>query len=273
MGGRHPTHWTRSERGYTAAARWSVKFSDGSSAFIKAATNDRIAEWLRVEHNFYSNVHRDYLPELLAWEDHSNRPILVLEDLSQGYWPPPWNGSQIDRVLDMFTEVKSTFVPAGIQPLNISLLAGWSLVSEDPGPFLDLGICSKSWLERSLPSLVYASAKAEVEGDEIVHLDVRSDNLCFLGDRTLLIDWNHVCLANGLFDVAFWLPSLHAEGGPMPEDLLPDEPEFAAVLSGFFAARAGLPVIPDAPHVRDVQLQQLQSALPWAVRSLGLPPL
>ncbi|MGH3031166.1 MAG: hypothetical protein ACRDNE_10445 [Gaiellaceae bacterium] len=72
--------------------------------------------------------------------------------------------------------------------------------------------------------------------------------------------------------MAAWLPSLEAEGGPPPEALLPEAPEAAAFMSGFFAARAGLPPIPTAPHVREIQLAQLLTALPWAARALGLPP-
>jgi hypothetical protein len=53
---------------------------------------------------------------------------------------------------------------------------------------------------------------------------------------------------------------------------LPDAPEIAAWLAGFFAARAGLPIIPDAPLVRRVQREQLSTALPWAQRALGLTP-
>ena len=59
----------------------------------------------------------------------------------------------------------------------------------------------------------------------------------------------------------------------MEETILPNAPEFAAILSGYFAECAGKPPIPQAPHVRAVQLQQLKTALPWAVRALGLPPL
>ncbi|HEV2472315.1 MAG TPA: hypothetical protein VGS41_06605 [Chthonomonadales bacterium] len=62
------------------------------------------------------------------------------------------------------------------------------------------------------------------------------------------------------------------EGGPAPENLLPDAPEIAAWVSGDFAARAGLPGIPDAPRVRGVQLLQLREALPWAARACGLSP-
>ncbi len=58
---------------------------------------------------------------------------------------------------------------------------------------------------------------------------------------------------------------------PQPEELLPDAPEIAAWVSGYFASRAGLPDIPSAPRVRKVQREQLSTALPWAIRALGLP--
>ena len=73
-------------------------------------------------------------------------------------------------------------------------------------------------------------------------------------------------------DVAAWLPSLHAEGGPPPDAVLPDAPEAASFMCSFFAARAGLPSIPTAPRVRAVQLAQLRTALPWPARALGLRP-
>ena len=45
-----------------------------------------------------------------------------------------------------------------------------------------------------------------------------------------------------------------------------------ALLAGYFCARAGLPEIPQAPHVRRLQREQGGTALPWAARMLGLPP-
>ena len=119
--------------------------------------------------------------------------------------------------------------------------------------------------------MVEAERQAPLEGSDLLHLDIRSDNICFAGSRTLLVDWNMACLGNGLLDVAAWLPSLQAEGGPEPEQILPHAPELAAVVSGYFAARAGLPRIEKAPQVREAQLQQLRTSLPWVVRSLKLP--
>jgi aminoglycoside phosphotransferase (APT) family kinase protein len=107
----------------------------------------------------------------------------------------------------------------------------------------------------------------------LTHWDLRSDNICIGNNAALFVDWNLACLSNPTLDLGFFLPSLAYEGGPAPERILPDAPEVAAWVAGFFAARAGLPTIPDAPFVRRVQRQQLETALPWAIRALNLPPL
>jgi aminoglycoside phosphotransferase (APT) family kinase protein len=121
-----------------------------------------------------------------------------------------------------------------------------------------------------LPTMLAASDAATLKGDAVLHLDVRSDNLCFSGDRTVLVDWNHACLANPEIDRAFFLPSVHAEGGPRPDDVADIDIPMVAVVAGFFACRAGLPPVPDAPGVRPIQRKQLEVALPWAIRSLAL---
>ena len=54
-----------------------------------------------------------------------------------------------------------------------------------------------------------------------------------------------------------------------PEEILPEAGPLAAVVSGFFAERAGKPKIPTAPQVR---VEQLRTALPWAVPALELEP-
>ena len=140
-----------------------------------------------------------------------------------------------------------------------------------PEPLLATALCSPAWLDQALPTLVQASEQADLGGGDLLHFDVRSDNLCFVAGRALLIDWNLACSGNGRFDVAFWLPSLRLEGGPEPWEVLPDAGALAAAVAGFFAARAGLPAPSGAPTVRDFQRAQAAVALPWAARELGLP--
>ena len=148
----------------------------------------------------------------------------------------------------------------------------WRDVATDPAPFLALGLCSAAWLDAALPILADAAAAAPLAGDALTHGDIRSDNVCFRDGRAIVIDWNHAALGNPDADIAFWLPSLHEEGGPAPEAILPDAPGLAAWVAGFFCAHAGGPPIPDAPHVRPLQVRQSRTALPWAARALGLPP-
>ncbi len=277
--GRRVASWRHATGGYTPAERWIVGFDDGSSAFVKAGTpvNPDVAEWLRTEHRLYESIRARYLPRSLGWADDgegSDTPVLLLEDLSAATWPPPWTTERVGRVLEALRQVASTEPPDWVPQLEQQdrQLRGWPLVQADPEPFLQLGVCSEAWLERTLPALVEAEAAARLDGDALMHVDVRSDNICFAGDRTLLVDWNSVSVGNPAVDVAFWLPSLALEGGPQPEEVLPGEPEVVALVAGFFACRAGLPPILTAPRVRTIQLAQFRVALPWASRALGLPP-
>jgi Ser/Thr protein kinase RdoA (MazF antagonist) len=154
-----------------------------------------------------------------------------------------------------------------------SSLSGWTRVERESELFLRVGLCSAAWLGRSIHALMEAEACTVLAGEDLVHGDVRSDNLCFVGDRVVLVDWNWACRGNGIIDIAGWLPSLHLEGGPPPDTIQPAQPHLAAVISGYFAARAGLPVEQASPEIRALQRAQLQVAMAWAVRALGLPPL
>jgi hypothetical protein len=89
----------------------------------------------------------------------------------------------------------------------------------------------------------------------------------------VFVDWNLTTVGNAQLDVVFWLPSLEAEGGPAPESVLPDaDPRLVAACAAFFCERASRPPIPTAPRVREIQLVQARTALPWAARVLGLAP-
>jgi hypothetical protein len=250
-----------------------VAFDDGSSAFVKAATTAETAVRLRAEARVYTALNANFAPRLLGWDDSEDYPVLILEDLSMGHWPPPWSPDRIQQVLDTLKRVRAASGSVDVPSLEAARpqLAGWRRVAEDPAPFLQLGLCSMGWLTRALPDLLAAENAAVLEGGDLLHLDVRSDNIAFLGDRVVLVDWDSATRGNGILDVVAWLPSLHAEGGPTPDTIVANESALVALIAGYWAARAGLPVPVGAPRVREVQLQQLRVALPWAARVLGLP--
>lgn len=271
--GAEPVARRRIERGYTPAECWVVELDDDRSVFVKAAVNELTAGWLRDEHRIYASLEAPFMPGLLAWAD-GHRPILVLEDLSAAFWPPPWTDARVASVLRVLREVAATTPPPRLAAAASSglLERGWRSVRDDPRPLLSTGFVDERWLEEALPVLLTASDACRLDGDELLHLDVRSDNICFRADGSaVLVDWNLAVAGNARLDIAFWLPSLVSEGGPMPEAILPGAAPEAAFISGFFAARAGQPPIPGAPAIRLLQLEQLRHALPWACRELGLP--
>jgi aminoglycoside phosphotransferase (APT) family kinase protein len=215
-------------------------------------------------------VRGSFIPECFG----ADESMLVLEDLTQAEWPPPWTQGRVDLVLAALDELHATTAPAGLPRLEEMRgdVIGWPRVADDPEPFLSTRVASREWFDAARPTLLQASAAAHLKGDELMHFDVRSDNLCFRNGSAVLVDWNIACAGNGRFDVAFWLPSLRLEGGPEPWEVLPDAGELAAAVAGFFAVRAGLPPPEGAPTVREFQRRQLEVALPWAARELRIAP-
>ena len=278
IGGR-PAAWRAvTDGGYTPAHRWVVTLDDGTTAFVKVATDELTASWIRDEHTPYSALRRAaFMPRFIGFHDDGERPVLAIEDLSGAAWPPPWSTDRIDSVLRCLDDVAATRPPPGLPRAADDLLGlrrCWSQVEHDPEPFLRLGLCSEDWLSDALPPLREAAESAPLDGGELLHFDVRSDNICFRPDgRAALVDWNWTSVGNRWLDVAAWLPSLHAEGGPPPQDVASDVPPgLASVVASYFCYHAGQPAITEWPHVRSVQLRQARTALPWAARTLGLSP-
>jgi hypothetical protein len=261
-------------RGYGLVnAHWLVGLDDGGTAFVKHALTEDAVTWLRIERLVYESVNGRFMPEYLGAHDVGGTTLLVIQDLTAADWPPPWSSERIDSVLTSLAALRSSPAPPGLPSLEeLRLrLGSWAEVAADPEPLLRTGLCSESWLQKALPELIRAVDEADLAGDELLHLDIRSDNLCFLDGHPKFVDWNFACRGNGVFDVVCWLPSLQLEGGPEPWELLPDAGLLTAVIAGFFASRAGLPPPPGAPTVREFQRAQAEVTLPWAARELGLP--
>jgi Phosphotransferase enzyme family len=256
--------------GYATAYHAVADLEDGHSVFVKAGTEEVTSRFLRDEIGFYRSFQAPFMPVFHGADD-GDPPILVIEDLREGRWPPPWDGDAVNAVRQTLRGVASSTPPEWLEPVATDWLrGGWAGIERDPEPFLSTGMCSRDWLEASLPVLREAAETAPVDGDALLHLDVRSDNICLTERGAVLVDWNQACIGNPELDVAAWLPSLRLEGGPEPEEILPGGGGFAAVLAGFFGSRVGLPPPPTAPQVREIQRAQLEVALAWASRELDL---
>ena len=153
---------------------------------MKVARSDETSSWIRDEHLFYAQTRgAPFLPRLLGWHDDGERPGIALEDLSDAHWPPPWTRANVEAVLACLSEVAATAPPPDLPEAARSQFdfLGWTEIEGDPEPFLRLGLCSRAWLNEALPTLRFATEIARLDGDALLHFDVRSDNLCIRDGR------------------------------------------------------------------------------------------
>lgn len=277
--GRRPLRWRPVVGGYTSAERWAVDLDDGTSVFTKAADGAWTARWLRAERSVLEAVTAPFAPRLRGWHQTDGLPVMLLEDLSRARWPrgtDSWRPGDEQRVLNALHQVAETPAPESLRSLEQRLgpFDRWRQIAEAPTEFLSTSLCTASWLSAALPSLCEAEANVIVAGNSLLHLDVRSDNLCFVEDgsepRAVFVDWNWACRGEARVDVAFWLPSLANEGGSAPWELLPNAPDLAALVAGYFCTIAGRPTEEAGQRIRRSQRAQARHALGWAARELGL---
>jgi hypothetical protein len=269
--GSPPVRFEPRPGGYSTADRYRVELADGRRVFVKSAAAPHLAGWLRREHEVYEGLAGSFIPRLEGWDDDGTRPLLALEDLSGADWHVAWDARRVDAVRAALDELARSTPPPGTPAVRdgfAELFGRWAVVADDPEPFLSSGLRSRAWLERRLPEIMAAAETAPVDGDDLCHLDVRSDNLCFRDGRAVLVDWNWLSRANADLDLAAWLPSLAVEGGPLPWQVLPGSGALAAFVAGVWAAVVGLPPPETAPTVRPLQRAQLAVALDWIDREL-----
>ena len=222
--------------GYMPALRLMCQTSKGS-VFVKVGVTPLTAQFVCREISVYERIDESFMPRHRAASIVDDVAVLIIEDLSDCTWPPPWDTRRVTAAVQQIRQMheRSTTLEPFEQVLG-QFDSQWQRVANDPAPFLSLGRMGAQWLDRALPALITAEAQCSTAGDALCHFDLRSDHLRIRGDSPTL----------------------------------PNACEVAAQVCGFFAARAGLPDIADAPFVRRVQREQLSAALPWACRSVGL---
>jgi thiamine kinase-like enzyme len=194
--------------GYSLATRLLCRTTT-TSFFAKIGATPLTSQFLRREIHVYNNVSGEFMPKLVAWEDHESAPILVLEDLSAAQWPPPWDERRVELVLAQLHAMHHTPVSlASYAQVHGVRGSDWQAVAADPAPFLDLDLADARWLAKALPLLIRYEARCSTDGESLPHLDIRSDNICVTERRAIFVDWNHACVSNPVLDLGFWLPSL-----------------------------------------------------------------
>jgi hypothetical protein len=240
----------------------------GGSVFVKAVAPADRAEF-GVELAVYEALgDRPFLPRLLA-STGEPLPMLLLETLEPDHWLRGWTPPLVAATRKLLHDVHTLPVPPGV-PVLRATSNPWEAIADDPACLLRMGVCSRRWLAEHLDTLHAAAAGAPIEGDSLIHRDVRAANLWCHDGRLVLADWASAAIGDPWLDHHLWLVALHAEGGPMPEaGQGPHATGHAALVAG---QQPLLSPARDAnPALFDQRRRRLTAALSWSARLLQIP--
>jgi hypothetical protein len=273
--GQTPNAYEHVVAGYTHAEKWLVELGD-AKAFVKASANAVAREQIEREASIIEAVTAPFMPRSYGSAKVGEWSVLVLEDLSEARWPPPYpDGGR--GLLETVAQVAATPAPPGLdrRPEGRPHGTYWQRIAADPDPVLVNGSFSAAWLETALPLLDEAESRALLAGDDLIHDDVWAGNVCHTGRGVLLIDWAGARVGDRRIDLAYAVLSIRSAGSPPPRIDFPDEAAYAALLAGANAYQAAQPVNPLIAYgeqLREGWLFDLDHALVWVSELLDLPP-
>ncbi len=210
--------------------------------------------------------------------------VLVFEDVDGRSPAEPWQPEELDRSLDVLAALAGLLTPSPLPQTTVGGVDGWpiiagghwrKLVEERPERLDGWSLRHLDWL-----SELEAGAPAAAEGDTLLHLDLRADNLLLTPDRVVVVDWPHARVGAPWVDLLFFAPSVAMQGGPPPEELLlrypparhADPDAITAVvcaIAGFFVGEGLQPAPPGLPTLRAFQVAQGEVAREWLARRTG----
>jgi aminoglycoside phosphotransferase (APT) family kinase protein len=261
--------------------------ADGRRVFVKAIgpePNPTSPDFHRNELRIVSSMPEGVAVPRLLWsldEGEGGWVVLAFEDVEGRQPALPWRDDELERVIQGLAELAAALTPSPVPAeragaMFAAKINSWHLLVDDPPNGLD------DWSARNLSRLVALEARVSdaVEGETLVHIDLRADNLLLTDDRVYLVDWPHAHVGAAWIDAITFAPSLAMQGGPEPEELLarwpsanganPDAVTAAvASVAGFFTQRALLPPPPGLPTLREFQAAQGDVARAWLARRTG----
>jgi Phosphotransferase enzyme family len=270
-----PVSWRHVVAGHTQAEKWVVTLDDGRTVFVKSGSEASARAQIDRERTILETIGESFMPRTYGGTTLDGWSTVVLEDLSNAHWPPPYSDDGA-ALLEAVRRVGETPAPAGVsrRPAARPLGTYWERIGAAPEPVLAHGSFSAAWLERCLAELDAAETRARLDGDDFLHDDVWHGNVCYADRGAVLIDWASASIGDRRLDLAYALLSIRASGAAPPRVQFEDEAAYAALLAGSNAYNAAQPVdvsIRRVSTLREGWLHDLRFALIWVAELLGLP--
>ncbi len=276
--------------GFSPGAACRLKLKDGRRAFVKAIgpePNPSSPAFHRREAVISRAMPPGVpVPRFIGSHDEGEGGwvALAFEDIEGRSPRQPWDADELDRVVRACVRLSDALTPSPLPAgtareasrLFADSICGWRRLAAAPHDGLD------SWSARNLQRLarLEEEAPAAVQGNTLIHMDIRADNVLLTGRRVYFVDWPHAAVGAAWVDLVAFAPSVAMQGGPDPEDLLSTHgaaraadrdavTAAIAALAGFFTAQSLLPPPPGLPGLRAFQAAQGIEARKWVAARTG----
>lgn len=271
--------------GFSPGAAVRLRLADGRRAFAKAVgpePNPLTADIYRAEARIAAALPPGVpAPRMLASFDSGGWVALLFEDVDGHPPAAPWRTDELGRVLDALAQLATALTPAPIPapPARQRFgeqFQGWRRLVADRETGGDELVGLDAWAVRHLDALADLEARwpDAIEGDSLVHGDIRADNLLLTAEEVVVVDWPWAFVGAGWFDLLQMLPSVRMQGGPPPEEVFAAHPvgrdadpaavtAVLAALAGYFIRQSRQPDPPGLPTLRAFQAAQGGAALEW----------
>ena len=280
--------------GFSPGIAARIRTADGARCFVKGVgplPNRDSPGMHRREARVLAAMPDDVAVPRLLWsydDEESGWVLLVSQDIEGRHPRMPWRLDDLDKVMNGLTKLADALTPS---PLPGSLVGsargafarsinGWRHLAEGPPSDLDR---LDPWSRRNLDRIVELESQAPeaVDGDTLLHLDVRADNVLLATNEVWLFDWASACVGASWVDAVGFAPSVAMQGGPHPEQVVARHPAArtadpahitaaVAAVAGYFTHRALQPPPPGLPTLREFQAAQGKVARDWLAQRARL---
>lgn len=268
--------------GFTPGFASVLVCEDGSRHFVKAASvkaQRMFADSYREEARKLGALPPAVPAPRLLWFLDDDWVVLGIEYVAARAPHRPWVVEDLDAVLDALEEVADAVTPP---PAGLALDAA----AADFAPLVE-GWAGLRAVRTDLDASQLAEAEAlarryaeVVDGDTLVHTDIRSDNVLIDPDgRALVCDWNWPVRGAAWFDSFAALIGPRGEGMDVDaviasrrllKDVDPEALDITlALYVGYFLTQCELPVPPTSPHIRVHQRWQGEVCWGWLAERRG----
>lgn len=266
-------------QGFSPGLAARLRLDDGRRVFLKAVhetANPDSPSIHRREAQIVAALPPNAPAPRFLWDyDEGGWVALCFEDVDGRHPHEPWTEPDLALVVRTLKDMAVSLTPSPIVTGETAATAfqrginGWQVAQARREGRLD------AWCSKHLTALAELEAEAPlvVEGNTLLHFDVRADNLLIANNRVFVLDWPWARLGPAWVDWVGMAPSVAMQGGPAPEDflarfdlsLVSDRALDAVVctLAGYFVVSGLEPPPPGLPTVRAFQAAQGRVAVDW----------